>query len=349
MTGTLYISEDDGDILLIRTDSLGNKLWSKQYGELQWIEAGLSIAQLPDGQFLIGIERQSIHILTSADPGLLKVDSIGNLIWMKYYGGPFDEYGDAVALANDGNYLVSAAYAYREPGNEYPLSKAWIFKTDTAGYVIWDKKYGDTTFFGWNSTIDQLSDGNIIISGTGSFDDYPFPAFLGWILKTDANGDSIWMRRYSYFPYDNNEINDLKVTSDNGIIIAGQAYGYPDYIQSIWIQKLDIIGCDSIGCDSTIDLIDLKPNYISGYITLVYPNPAKDWITISFGQSLLSKNKDQMMEIFNVFGVRLDEVKIPFRTENFSYNTSALSNGIYLLVFRHNSEIIYSSKLLISK
>ena len=83
ITGDVYVSGDDGDILLIRTDSLGNTIWENTYGELHWIESGFSIALLPDGNFLIGIQRDRVGLTTSRDPGLLKVDSLGNIIWIK--------------------------------------------------------------------------------------------------------------------------------------------------------------------------------------------------------------------------------------------------------------------------
>ncbi len=81
------------------------------------------------------------------DPGLLKVDSLGNEIWTKYYGGEFDDAYATVTLSQDGNYLVGSAYAVSQP-DDYPYQKPWIFKTDTAGNVIWDKKYSVSILFG---------------------------------------------------------------------------------------------------------------------------------------------------------------------------------------------------------
>jgi len=71
-------------------------------------------------------------------------------------------------------------------------------------------------------------------------------------LKRKSDGDSLWMRRYSHFPTYDNEQNDLAFTSDNGLVLAGMTMGYPDWIESVWIQKLDSIGCDSVGCDTKV-------------------------------------------------------------------------------------------------
>jgi hypothetical protein len=71
ITGHRYVSGDDADLLVIRTDSLGTILWERTYGSLHIIEDGYSIAQLPEGKFLIGIGRQNLNTPNSMDPGLL--------------------------------------------------------------------------------------------------------------------------------------------------------------------------------------------------------------------------------------------------------------------------------------
>lgn len=346
LVGGVYVSGNDEDVLLIRTDSSGNTLWRKQYGILTWIEQAFSMAQLPDGGFLIGINRQ--YIVTSNminDPGLLKVDSLGNMSWMQYYGGIYEDGAPMVCLSTDGNYLVGSVYAMEEQVPDYPEHKIWIFKTDTAGTVLWDRTYSETRFLGWCSTIEELSDGSIIVSGTGYFED----AFgsNAWILKADKGGDSIWMRRYAHFPGHINELWDLITTSDNGIIFTGLSM-YDE--QSIWVQKLDSIGCDSSGCDTTVWIAERHEGMEAwGHGSMeIWPNPAKDWIHV---QTVLRYNElcgNTRLFIFNMFGENVGEMVIPRGNEIISFNISGLPNGIYLAVIRKNERIISSSKFLIS-
>ena len=347
ITGHKYVSGDDADLLLIRTDSLGNIIWEHTYGLLHIIEGGYSIAQLPEGKFLIGIKRQNINILNSMDPGLIKVDSSGNLIWIKYYGSSFDDSGSAVALSQDGNYLVGSSYAIAEPAPGYPQMKVWIFKTDTAGEIIWDRKYSDKVFVGGCLDIEELDDGSIIASGLGGFED-SF-AYEGWIMKSKQNGDSIWMRRYSFYQEGLNYLYNLSLTSDNGIIFTGQATGFPEWEQSIWVQKLDSIGCDSAGCDTTVGIIQLNPKYLhQGNIT-VYPNPATDWIHILFRDIRPIGFMDRDAVIFNVYGEKVASIKIPNIAESYDYNVSDLSSGLYLLVIRERQKVVFTGKFLIAR
>ncbi|MCK9399524.1 MAG: T9SS type A sorting domain-containing protein [Bacteroidales bacterium] len=349
ITGYVHVSGDDDDILLIRTDNLGNIKWFHTYGQLHWLDAGYSLIPLPEGNFLIGLDRQQVGNNTSRDPGLLKVDSLGNQIWIKYYGGIYDDGHSVVILSQDGNYLVGSTYAVSQPHPDYPDLKVWIFKTDTAGNVIWERKYSDTTFLGWCSTIEELGDGSIIVSGTGAFAD-GFGNY-GWILKTKENGDSIWMRRYSYYPTFENHLNDLRITSDNGIIITGMALGDPEWEQSIWVQKLDSIGCDSSGCDTTVGIHEEHGGmeaWEHGILEL-WPNPASDWIHIIFRENRPNWLSNRDLEIFNVFGKLVDRVKVPMITESYDFNVSNLPQGLYLLVIRERQKVVYTGKFLIAR
>jgi hypothetical protein len=347
ITGTIWVSGDDQDILLIRTDSLGNIEWSHSYGQLHWLDGGYSIAQLPEGNFLIGLDKEKVGNNTLMDPGLLKIDSLGNQIWIKYYGGIYDDGYSQVILSQDGNYLVGSTYAVSQPHPDYPDHKVWIFKTDTAGNILWERKYSDTTFLGWCSTIEELGNGDIIVSGTGGFAD-GFGDY-GWILKTKQNGDSLWMRRYSYYPTFENYLNDLRITSDNGIIITGMAWGDPDWEQSIWVQKLDSIGCDSSGCDTTVGIIQLNPKLLGSQSITIYPNPASDWIHIVSKANNLFWHSEQYAEIFNVIGEKVGEFKMLMISGSHDYNVANLPQGLYFMFIKERQRVVYTGKFLIAR
>ena len=351
LAGTVYVSGDDGDILLIRTDSLGNQLWKKTYGELHIIEAAYSLDQLPNGELLIGYMSQSIYVFYTFHPGMLKIDSQGNEFWRKIFSGPYDDAGCAVTLSQDGNYLLGSTFGTNSPHPTITTGKVWIIKTDTSGTVIWDKKYADTTFYGMAHTIDQMENGDIIVSGNGSFDGVP--GIDGWIVKTEPDGDSLWMRRYRYFPTDENEQNDLAFTSDNGFITTGMARGEPDWIESVWIQKLDSIGCDSVGCDTTVGVYEEHGDMGAGGHggMELWPNPASDLIHITFMQDKLNRfpSQDRELEIFNVFGEKVVGIKMSVFQESYSQNISSLAQGLYLVVIRERQKVVSSGKFLIAR
>ena len=358
ITGDVYVSGDDGDILLIRTDSLGNTIWENTYGELHWIESGFSIALLPDGNFLIGIQRDRVGISTSRDPGLLKVDSLGNIIWIKYYGGVFDDGQAQVILSRDGNYLVGTVFAVHQPNEDYPYHKIWLFKTDTEGNMLWERKYSDTEFTGWCSAVEELNDTSIIISGTGSFAD-GFGSY-GWILKTKQNGDSIWMRRYSHYPTFDNHLNDLRITSDNGLIITGMTLGEPEWEQSIWVQKLDSIGCDSVRCDTTVGIIERQGGaeaWEHGGLE-IWPNPARDQVHVRLNMDLGRFYRDLELEIYDIYGRQLQANSFSFPRRGggweggwngWTIDVSSFPPGVYIAIMKNGLNVLDSRKFIIAR
>jgi hypothetical protein len=354
ITGECGVSYGNEDILLVRTDSIGNMAWYQTYGESAFVETGYSIALLPVGEFLVGFMKQNIYALNTADPGMLKVDSLGNEIWTRYYGGPFDDFGCAVALSQDGNYLMGSTYAISEPAPGYPLQKICIYKTDTSGDIIWEGKYSEALITGEACTIDELEDGTIISSGHGGFDDRL--STQGYIIKVDQDGDSIWMRRYNYYPEDGGFLNrmaDLHLTSDNGIIITGDVLGEPEWEQSIWVQKLDSIGCDSVRCDTTVGIFERHGGMEAwghGGMEL-YPNPASDLIHITYRQDNLNRfpSIDRELEIFNAFGEKVVGIRMSIFEESYTQNISNLAPGLYLVVIRERQRVVSSGKFLIAR
>jgi len=75
----------DGDIYLIRTDSLGDTLWTRAYGGTSWDEGGYSVQETADGGFFV-VGAASSFGLGIYDFYLIKTDSMGN-------SGGCNEYG----------------------------------------------------------------------------------------------------------------------------------------------------------------------------------------------------------------------------------------------------------------
>ena len=74
----------------------------------------------------------------------------------------------------------------------------------------------------------------------------------------------------------------------------------------------------------------------------VYPNPAKDHINLQF----LSEKSDGILRIYSLSGTLMSERSIPSNNSNTTINISALSSGIYLIVFS-SSEVQYQEKIIV--
>jgi hypothetical protein len=107
--GYSYSSLGDCDLLVVRTDSLGNTLWTRSFGEGSWDE-GYSIEIAADGGFILaGVVDTPGN---GPDGYLVRMDSSGNTMWTKTLGGTGVDLFYSVCQTADGGY---AATGYRTP------------------------------------------------------------------------------------------------------------------------------------------------------------------------------------------------------------------------------------------
>jgi hypothetical protein len=107
IVGSPQIDEDnmnDADICLIKTDSLGDTLWTKTYGgEKQ--DVGWSLRQTSDNGYIIAGYTQSFGS-GGWDVYLIKTDTVGDTIWTKTYGEERDDLSRAIQATTDGGYII---------------------------------------------------------------------------------------------------------------------------------------------------------------------------------------------------------------------------------------------------
>jgi hypothetical protein len=172
-----------GGILLVRTNSNGDTIWTKTFGDSSNImNDGNSVRQTNDGGFIITGSIQSFNLYGNyIDVLLIKTDENGDTLWTKTYGDSGWDSGYSVQQTTDGGYIIA--------GTE-------LIKTDTNGDTLWTKPY-----FGYS--VQQTTDGGYIIAGGNA------------IIKTDDNGDTLWTKSFQGVG------NSIQQTSDGGYIVAG--------------------------------------------------------------------------------------------------------------------------------
>jgi len=106
MTCGRYTYGGRGQVLVIKTDSQGNEIWEKEFGDENLSEEGRSVKQNNDGTFMITGSSYDINTMQD-DIILLKIDQAGNQMWIKYFGGPEKDWGmNLIKDANDDNIIT---------------------------------------------------------------------------------------------------------------------------------------------------------------------------------------------------------------------------------------------------
>jgi uncharacterized repeat protein (TIGR01451 family) len=191
------------DVWLLRLDASGNILWKKCFGGSA-ADTAYAVIHTPDKGFLIaGSAASNNGNITGnfgeTDAWAIKVDSSGNLLWQKNYGGSGHDGFKSVVLNPDGTYTFtgysgSAAVSGNSNAGGRDL---WVVKTTLNGEVIWSKLFGgsgDEQGYSVHTT----PDGNNIISGyTESSDDIGSGNNGGadaLLLKISPTGTLLWKK-----------------------------------------------------------------------------------------------------------------------------------------------------------
>jgi hypothetical protein len=185
------------DLLLVKTNAVGEREWEKTFGEVDSDEFGRSVQETSDGGFIAA--GSSIN-----DVYVVKTDADGNLIWAKTFkrtsedGGRYEScQGYSLIESHDGGFVIAG---FTESG----LKHAYLLKITGDGEVVWEKTFGGV-------------DNEISYSVKATPDNGYIMAGDAYMIKTDDNGNLEWDKDIRQLDY----IYSIDITSDGGYIATG--------------------------------------------------------------------------------------------------------------------------------
>jgi hypothetical protein len=195
-------------------------------------DEGNDVKQTLDGGYIITGSTSSIG-QGNTDMYLLKLDSMGQVKFQKTFGGVSNEIGKSIVQLADSNYVM-AGYTSSSGVGGYDV---FLVKADKAGNLIWQKTYGGSDWDFANS-MDTITGGGFIIAGTTY--SYGKGNADGFVIKTDANGDTAWTKTFGGLKDD--EFKSVIQTSDGNYALTGYTKSFNDSLGDVWALKLDVNG-----------------------------------------------------------------------------------------------------------
>jgi len=240
---------------LLEYDASGNKLVDRTYGGALNDALG-DITPTNDENFLVLGQTKSYGTDSTADVWLVKLNNAFDTIWTKHFDlgaivgdSALEDNGNGIMPFGNNKFLMTANSCMLCDGTD---GIAWYATIDTSGQIIgsphiFDK--GPKNVFAGG--IRPTTDGGAIITGATSMIDSvyshvpPLPPFRSedmWVLKLDANADTVWTKIYGqYGVYDGGF--SIFQTSDGGYFMS--AYSQIDCVQgvydfdNVWMMKLN--------------------------------------------------------------------------------------------------------------
>jgi hypothetical protein len=217
------------NMYLVKTDKNGDTLWTRTYGGTDWDFAN-AIQQTNDGGYILAGGTYSFGN-GDEDVYLVKLNSVGDTVWTKTYGGIHQEEALAVYQTADSGYILTGYTTSFGAGG----SDIYYIKTTSTGDTTWTKTLGGPGDDRGNSIAQVLGGGYIL---AGYKNDTTAHINQAYIAKINIDGSTIWVQQ---FGAPNNAVaNAVVEDTDAGYVWAGKLNinGQND----IYFYKLDING-----------------------------------------------------------------------------------------------------------
>ena len=171
---------EDGDMnnfkgnFIFKIDSSGKVLWKKSHGNpyngASYFNGYFSAAITQNKEIItvgyvtifLGVPNQHNRL----DFHISKLDSEGNYIWSKLYGGSETEYATSIQVAPNGNLIIIGDVRSKDfdVTDNHGKQNIWLLKTDSLGEIIYKTCLGGSEFE-YSGQCALTKDNSIIIVG----------------------------------------------------------------------------------------------------------------------------------------------------------------------------------------
>jgi hypothetical protein len=234
--------------------------------------------------------------------------------WEETFGGIGDDFGKSVQQTIDGGYIITGTTESFGNGTQ----SVYLIKTDENGIEQWSQTF-EGTDDQWGNTVQQTSDeGYVIIGGAESFGAGERDVYL---IKTDANGDSLWTKTIGGAGQD--EGKSVQQTTDGGYIISGDTQSSGNGGEDVYLIKTDSNGVEqwnnTFGGTDNDGSFSVQQTIDGGYIIAGY--------TFSFGNGsvdvyLIKTDENGLEQWSQTFGGT---------DEDWSWSSQQTADGGYII------------------
>jgi hypothetical protein len=301
------------DYWIVKLNSSGILQWEKSLGGSNEDRA-YSVYQTNDGGYIVAGSVKSIDgditfhhggIAVQNDFWIVRLDSVGTILWQKSLGGGSMDIAYSIQQTTDGGFIVAGSTNSADGDvtgfhGTTTYADVWVVKLNNTGVIQWQKALGGTRN-DYAYYIRQTTDGGYIVAGNSSSNDGDVTLHWGsfvdsdvWIVKLDSIGAITWQKTFG--GTDTDISNIVIQTSDGGYIVAGYTSSSDGDLTGLhginfdydyWIIKMDASGNMQwqklVGGTSNDVARSIVQTYDQSYIVAGYSSSVNGHVTASNG------------------------------------------------------------------
>lgn len=199
-----------------------------------------SVRQTSDGGFIVA------GATTDFGPGaleiyLVKLDSEGNEVWAKTYGGDLNDAAFSVCETSDGGYIVTG---YINRGSSMMTSSLLLLKVDASGEELINTSFDELNVYGQDTYneqgywVQETSDGGYIAAGIAQ----TIATTSLYMVRTDAAGEKTWSALFG--GQQDRGATSIHPTDDGGFVASGYLWQNSIYPTDMYLLKVDSAGTE---------------------------------------------------------------------------------------------------------
>jgi hypothetical protein len=217
---TSSFGQGNTSVYMIKTDSLGNHLWSSVQGGAQndW---AYTLQLTPDSGFFVAGYSNSFNANNQlySSPYYFKTNKNGNLIWQKSIDVGSWSFIYGSCPLPDGGFILCGQTYYATPNGS---SDGYLMRINKSGDTLWTNHYGGIQDEIFNSVC--LINNKIYAVGSNAT--HPTDTVAdGWVVKLDTNGNKL---QEAFLSYGHNShhlrqeiLNGITPYTGNSFIVCG--------------------------------------------------------------------------------------------------------------------------------
>ncbi len=298
--------------LIVKTDLSGNTIWSK--GLSNPINRVKSILKDGDSLIISGTTRNK-------KPYLCKLDTNGNINWVKVYHFDQETYQVNMIRSRDGGFVISGAYGTERTSDKFGW---YTVKTNTNGEILWSKIYGGNADYYIPEEMQELPDRSILSTAM-----YAKSNAIFLVCKSDSLGNCPGICELIYTPTVSSiSVLDSAIVFDESFDVA---YDTDIEYSMVYDTLSSIDSCD-------IDWVGAQN--VSKEVINIYPNPSNGLIHFD----LPFENTE--LCITNLIGQTVYRNK--FKDKSIQVNLGDFMDGIYICTLTSQKQV-WRQKIVLSK